>query len=87
MFLKQHAQNACSGISITSHVSEKMRTPVYMACAACILAILLLVALSPPFVQRRRGDNNVERGSIEIMRLLAWGAAVFACVLVAPLFF
>ncbi len=87
MFLNHNRKNTCGGSSITSHVSDKMRTPVYMACAACILSILLLVALSPPFVQRRSTDNNIERGSVEIMRLMAWGAAVFVCVLVAPLLF
>ena len=84
MFLKANAQQG-EKPTISCQVATKMRTPVYAACAAAVLAILILLGLSPPFVQRRN-QNEIERGQLEIMRLLGWGLVVFAVVLLVPLF-
>ena len=71
---------------LTHSISQGVRTPVYAACAAAVLAVLILLALSPPFVQKRTPHNDIERGQLDITRLLGWGAAVFAVVLLLPLF-
>ena len=85
MFLKANAQQG-QALTLSNQISNNMRTPVYAACAAAVLTVLILLALSPPFVQKRNQNDNVERGQLEITRLLAWGAVVFAVVLLLPLF-
>ena len=88
MILKANAQQQGGAVSY-DRISHKMRTPVYAACAAAVLAVLILLALSPPFVQKRHphgNGHNIERGQLEIMRLLGWGVVVFAVVLLVPLF-
>ena len=67
-----------------AYAARKARTPVHAAACAALVALLLLLALSPPFVQERRGDG-MERGRVSVVRLLAWGVVVFLVVLLAPL--
>ena len=69
-----------------AYASRKARTPVNAAACAALVALALLLALSPPFVQERRGGaTGMERGRVSAARLLAWGLLVFVIVLLVPL--
>ena len=70
-----------------AYASRKARTPVHAAACAALVALVLLLALSPPFVQERRTDiSGMERGRVSAARLLVWGVLVFIIVLISPLF-
>ena len=69
-----------------AYAARKARTPVHAAACAAVVALVLLLALSPPFVQERRVAGNMERGRVSAARLLAWGFLVFIVVLLAPLY-
>ena len=60
------------------------RTPVSVALAAGLLALLLLLGLCPPFVQART-DQELERGKPDVKRLLGWALLVGVVVLFLPL--
>ena len=72
----------------TRHWKDRVRqcaqTPLSVAGITAFVALLLLAALCPPFVQRR-SDHELERGKIDVSRLLIWTALIFAAVLLLPM--
>lgn len=65
-------------------VRRHARTPASVAGAMALLALLLLLALCPPFVQSRTNEE-LERGKPDLKRLFGWALVVGLVVLFLPL--
>ena len=66
--------------------AEHGRTPVYAALATAVFAIVLLMVLCPPFVQHRsEQEHDLERGKLQLSRVLGWAAVIFVLALLVPL--
>lgn len=71
-------------ISWRQQMQQHCRTPISVALGIALLTLLLLLLLSPPFVQART-DEELERGKPDPKRLLGWALLVGVVVLFLPL--
>ena len=71
-------------LSWRQQVQRHARTPLSVALGMALLALLLLLLVSPPFVQART-DEEFERGKPDPKRLLGWALVVGVVVLFLPL--
>ena len=65
-------------------VTQHAQTPVSVAGATCVVTLLLLLVLCPPFVQART-DQELERGKPDVKRLVGWALVVGCLALLLPL--
>ena len=86
MFAAAPSRTETTRFDWRKQLSHHGKTPVSVALGGAVLVLLLLLLVCPPFVQARNdSDHHLQRGPIDLTRLLLWTLLGFVAILVLPL--